>query len=108
MVVVVVVGRGGGEGGRGMQCTVRKMGFVPCRLGIIWRICGYGRPLFRLTGIDGVEREMNVLETVLYLIDFDLMKLLPSLYEDMRDGFLLPGILPGGAHCMMNQVGVWL
>jgi len=61
-------------------------------------------PLFRFTGFDGAEREMNVLETVLYLIDFDLMKLLPSLYEDMRDGFLLPGILPGGAHCMMNQV----
>ena len=61
-------------------------------------------PAFRYVGFDGVEREVDVLDTVLYLIDFDLMKLLPSLYDDMRGAFLLPGILPGGGHCMMNQV----
>ena len=61
-------------------------------------------PAFRYVGFDRVEREVGVLDTVLYLIDFDLMKPLPSLYDDMRGAFLLPGILPGGGHCMMNQV----
>jgi hypothetical protein len=48
----------------------------------------------------------DVRNTVLYMIDFDVIKLLPKLYEAIQNDFLLPGILPGGVHCMMNAVSL--
>ena len=39
-----------------------------------------------------------------YMIDVDLMNLLPKAYDDFQRNFKLPGILPGGAHCMMSAV----
>jgi hypothetical protein len=46
----------------------------------------------------------DVRNTVLYMIDFDVIKLLPKLYEAIQNDFPLPGVLPGGLHCMMNAV----
>ena len=58
--------------------------------------------------VDHLEKdhEIDVTEVVLYMIDFDLVKLLPKLYEDLQNNFKLPGCLPGGAHCMMNAVSL--
>lgn len=61
-------------------------------------------PMFHFTPFDGSEKAIHVVDSVLYLIDFDLMKLLPVLYENMVKSFRLPGLLPGGIHCMMNLV----
>lgn len=38
------------------------------------------------------------------MIDVDMVKLLPQAFEDFQKSFKLPGILPGGSHCMMNAV----
>jgi hypothetical protein len=42
------------------------------------------------------------------MIDVDVMKLLPHAFEDFQRNFKLPGILPGGSHCMMNAVSCCL
>lgn len=55
---------------------------------------------------DGKEETINVVDEVLYLIDYDMVKLLPPLYEDFVNKFKLPDCLPGGQHCMMNAVNV--
>lgn len=47
-------------------------------------------------------------QTGLYLIDFDLEKLLPRCHDDFINSFSLPGLLPGGENCMMNSVSVSL
>ncbi len=43
-------------------------------------------------------------QTGLYMIDFDMVKLLPRCYDDFLGSFKLPSILPGGENCMMNSV----
>ena len=52
----------------------------------------------------GREKTVNVDNESLYMIDVDLVKLLPQAFEDFQNSFKLPGILPGGSHCMMNAV----
>lgn len=52
----------------------------------------------------GGKHTIDVTESVLYMIDFDMVKLLPTLHEDFASSFKIPGILPGGSHCMMNCV----
>ena len=42
-----------------------------------------------------------------YMIDVDMVKLLPQAFDDLRNNFKLPGILPGGSHCMMNAVSLF-
>ena len=42
------------------------------------------------------------------MIDVDMVKLLPQAFEDFQKSFKLPGILPGGSHCMMNAVSSFL
>jgi len=42
-----------------------------------------------------------------YMVDVDLIKLLPKSFEDLQNNFKLSSILPGGSHCMMNAVS-WL
>ena len=42
------------------------------------------------------------------MIDVDMVKLLPQAFEDFQQSFKLPGILPGGSHCMMNAVSGFL
>lgn len=43
-----------------------------------------------------------------YMIDVDMVKLLPQAFEDFQQSFKLPGTLPGGSHCMMNAVSSFL
>ena len=40
------------------------------------------------------------------MLDVDLVKLLPVLHHKLQQKFKLPGILPGGSHCMMNAVSI--
>lgn len=49
---------------------------------------------------------INPHKTGLYMIDFDLVKLLPRCYDDFIGSFKIPGILPGGENCMMNAVSL--
>ena len=39
--------------------------------------------MFYFAPFDGSERAIHAVDTVLYLIDLDLTKILPVLYEDM-------------------------
>ena len=51
--------------------------------------------------------EMNQFDVTcesLYMIDLDIKKLLPALFEDFEKSCHLPSLLPGGKHCMMNAV----
>ena len=43
---------------------------------------------------------------VKYMVDVDVVKLLPDAFDDLQQNFKLPGILPGGSHCMMSAVSV--
>lgn len=52
----------------------------------------------------GEEQSIDVIDVVLYMIDLDLVKLLPELNENFAARFKFPGLLPGGTHCMMNAV----
>jgi hypothetical protein len=52
----------------------------------------------------GKDQSINVVKTVLYMIDFDIVKLLPKFHHHFSSSFKLPGIMPGGTHCMMNSV----
>jgi hypothetical protein len=38
------------------------------------------------------------------MVDVDVVKLLPIAHENFQQKFKLPGILPGGSHCMMSAV----
>jgi hypothetical protein len=65
---------------------------------------GEEEAMFKFLDHMSVERSVDVTKVVLYMIDFDLVKLLPKLYEDLLNNFELRGCLPGGIHCMMNAV----
>mmetsp|Transcript_27524 Transcript_27524/g.40496 ORF Transcript_27524/g.40496 Transcript_27524/m.40496 type:complete len:1131 (-) Transcript_27524:848-4240(-) len=60
--------------------------------------------LFIYDDVNGETKSVNVVDVVLYMIDYDMVKLLPPLYEDFINKFKMPGCLPGGIHCMMNSV----
>ena len=60
--------------------------------------------LFHFVGHDGKPRSVNAIDDVLYLIDYDMAKLLPAVYDDFKHSFKLPDFMPGGAHCMMHSV----
>ena len=59
---------------------------------------------FAFEGFNGSRHSIDVCDDVLYMIDFDMVKLVPKLYEDFVDSFEIPEILPGGKHCMLNAV----
>jgi len=52
----------------------------------------------------GEEHTLNCVDTVLYMIDYDIGKLLPTLHQDFVDNFMAPNLLPGSQHCMMHEV----
>jgi hypothetical protein len=60
--------------------------------------------IFKFVDHMGKEQTVDVTGVVLYMIDFDVVKLLPKLYEEFVKQFELSGCLPGGIHCMMNSV----
>jgi len=39
-----------------------------------------------------------------YMLDLDMVKMLPRAYDDFIRCFKLPSILPGGSNCLMNAV----
>jgi hypothetical protein len=52
----------------------------------------------------GKAASLNCVDVVLYMIDYDLVKLLPKLHQDLVEKFTCPDLLPGGEHCMMHEV----
>ena len=47
---------------------------------------------------------VNVNDTGLYMVDLDVVKLLPRCYDNFMKTFRLTSLLPGGDHCMLNAV----
>lgn len=39
-----------------------------------------------------------------YMLDLDMVKMLPRAYDDFIRCFKVPSILPGGSNCLMNAV----
>jgi hypothetical protein len=62
-------------------------------------------PMFTFVDHEERERTIHVGISALYMIDFDMNKLLPPMYANLQKSFRYPGVLPGGEHCMMNSVG---
>eukprot|EP00986_Skeletonema_menzelii_P003949 scaffold1293_cov139-Skeletonema_menzelii.AAC.4 len=62
--------------------------------------------MFSFEDSNGKEHCINAEDVSLYMIDVDLIKLLPKSFEDLQNNFKLSSILPGGSHCMMNAVNV--
>lgn len=50
------------------------------------------------------EHSINVRTTALYMIDVDIKRLMPLLFQNFVDSFEMQAVLPGGSHCMMNSV----
>jgi len=61
---------------------------------------------FAFISHDDKECSVNVVDDVLYLIDYDMIKLLPSLHEDFAKAFKAKDFLPGGGECMMNNINM--
>ena len=59
---------------------------------------------FVYTDVDGKEMELHLLHDVVYMIDYDIIRMLPELYEDLLSNLKIPECLPGGQKCMMNAV----
>jgi hypothetical protein len=56
----------------------------------------------------GIDHSINVETTALYMTDLDIGKLLPKMYSNFVESMRMPGVLPGGAHCMMSAVRIKL
>lgn len=61
-------------------------------------------PNFSFVTFDNSEISINVHNTKLYLVDFDMVKHLPRCHDNFLDTFKLASLLPGGEYCMMNAV----
>ena len=65
--------------------------------------------LFSYTAFNnGETHTMNCIDNVLYLIDYDLAKLLPLLNEDFKQNFLAPQLLPASQFCLMHEVSLFV
>ena len=51
-----------------------------------------------------VEKRVNGAKTVIYLTDFEMKDTLRSMKLDFKKKFKLPGLMPGGSHCMLESV----
>lgn len=60
--------------------------------------------LSQLKDSESPKAKIDIFNTGLYMVDFDLVKLLPPWYDDLLKKFKLTDLLPGGDHCMMNSV----
>ena len=60
----------------------------------------------QFTFLDATDKEhtISVGKTALYMIDVDMKRLMPWMYDNFQESFNLPSVLPGGSHCMMNPV----
>eukprot|EP00980_Cylindrotheca_fusiformis_P021651 scaffold8505_cov130-Cylindrotheca_fusiformis.AAC.17 len=61
-------------------------------------------PYFSFIDHDEKSHEIDAVKSALYMIDFDVNRLLPNMYSNFLKSFRLPEVLPGGTHCMMNSV----
>ena len=50
------------------------------------------------------EIKLDVEKDVIYMLDLDMSKLLPQMYQDFINSFKIKEMLPGGEWCMMNKV----
>jgi hypothetical protein len=60
--------------------------------------------VFTFQDHNGTEHSLGVWTSALYLIDMDMKRLLPTLYDNFMESFQLPAVLPGGSNCLMNHV----
>jgi hypothetical protein len=61
-------------------------------------------PVFSFEDHVGKTHSLGVWTSALYMIDVDIMRLMPLLNENFLESFELSSVLPGGSHCMMNSV----
>ena len=61
-------------------------------------------PMFSFEDHVGKTHSLGVWTSALYMIDVDIMRLMPLLNENFLESFELSSVLPGGSHCMMNSV----
>ncbi|KAL3786447.1 hypothetical protein HJC23_011028 [Cyclotella cryptica] len=61
---------------------------------------------FDFTNDEGRNISIDPREVVLYMLDLDMVKMLPRAYDKFMRSFKLPSVLPGGLHCMMNAVNL--
>jgi hypothetical protein len=61
-------------------------------------------PQFTFLDAEDKEHTICVGTTALYMIDVDMKRLMPWMYDNFQESFNLPAVLPGGSHCMMNPV----
>lgn len=61
-------------------------------------------PVFTFEDHEGRVHSVGVLTSALYMIDVDIMRLLPLLNANFHASFKLSAVLPGGSQCMMNSV----
>jgi hypothetical protein len=54
----------------------------------------------------GTPQTFNCIDTVLYLIDYDLGKFLPVHHDDFMKFFIAPQLLPGSQFCLMHEVSL--
>jgi len=57
-----------------------------------------------VTQSDLSTKKINVVDTCLYLTDYDLVENMPQHHQDLVSNFALPGVFPGASFCMMNAV----
>ena len=51
-----------------------------------------------------ITKEVDGKKTVIYLTDFEMKDSLRSMKTDFKETFKLPGLMPGGSHCMLKSV----
>jgi hypothetical protein len=61
-------------------------------------------PQFTFVDHQDKQHTLGVWSCALYMIDLDMKRLFPKLYDNFLDCFQLPAVLPGGMNCMMNHV----
>jgi hypothetical protein len=61
-------------------------------------------PLFYFRNSDGNDCHVDVVNTIIYVIDIDMVKLLPNWHDNFMSKCKLQSILPGGDHCMTSLV----
>jgi hypothetical protein len=59
---------------------------------------------YEFTEYEGSSEKVNLVDTCIYLTDFNLIQNMPIHYGDLISNFALPEVFPGGSYCMMNAV----
>ena len=70
----------------------------------VMKKAGTGDMIMHYVDHSQTEHSLDVGKNILYVLDLDIGELLPEMKTDFIDHMRLPGVLPGGAHCMMSGV----